>query len=401
MAGVDSTGWDVTTFSGWTTPLPTWTRDESTTLVMGDDAVPTSPNALVESMFAKIEQLALAHTAGTPPQDPAGEPISTLYLDASGVDYKQMVQKFMGMAVFFSQGTGDYLYKLTGSLNGGTPADNVNPYDGDPAKAYTAMEHKYDEGFGYFGAARHYDQFTDDEIAGKGGREDWQKYNDANGDDMISFKNEYNFGHSQNAAKRDRGTTDHNDDSTDFTADIFNAFVQGRQIIAEAEEDMGAEQIDALDAHIDTIIRTWEKAIAATVVHYINDVEADMAKFGEDDYSFNDHAKHWSEMKGFALGLQFNPDSPMHDKLDAYCYNRQGMHAIEADVTEEACITNASGSWNPLESRFARFHRRVGDAPVLPSAAPGADIGYAMSLNSALSILAEAYGFAGVNVQGW
>lgn len=401
IAGVDSTGWDVTTFGGWTTPLPTWTRDEVNRLVMTDAAVPTSPGAMVESMFAKVEELALLHTAGTPPQSPDGEPITTLYVDANGIDYKQMIQKFLGMAVFFSQGTGDYLYQLTGSLNQDTPADNVTPYDDNRETAYTAMEHKYDESFGYFGAARHYDQFTDDEIVGKAGREGWQQYNDANGDEVISFKSEYNFGHSQNAAERDLGTQDNGDDATDFTADVFNAFVQGRQIIDAAEGNLRAEQLGALDGHIDTIIRTWEKVIAATVVHYINDVLTHTDNFGTDEYSFSNHAKHWSEMKGFALGLQFNPNSPMHDELDAYCYNRQGVHAIEPNVTQEDCLVDDTGHWNPQESRFARFHRRIGDAPVLPSAAPQDGLAYGMSLNSARTILAEAYGFAAVNVQSW
>ena len=30
-----------------------------------------------------------------------------------------------------------------------------------------------------------------------------------------------------------------------------------------------------------------------------------------DEYDFYDHAKHWGEMKGFALSFQFNPRSPL------------------------------------------------------------------------------------------
>ena len=33
-----------------------------------------------------------------------------------------------------------------------------------------------------------------------------------------------------------------------------------------------------------------------------------------DDYSFDDHAKHWSELKGFLLMLQFNPRSQVRDE---------------------------------------------------------------------------------------
>ena len=34
-------------------------------------------------------------------------------------------------------------------------------------------------------------------------------------------------------------------------------------------------------------------------------VEGDMDLFGTDDYSFDSHAAHWSEMKAFALSFQF------------------------------------------------------------------------------------------------
>ena len=65
--------------------------------------------------------------------------------------------------------------------------------------------------------------------------------------------------------------------------------------------------MNELKAHRDAALSAWEKAIAATVVHYINDVIGDMEA---EDYSFYDHAKHWSEMKGFALSFQFNRRSP-------------------------------------------------------------------------------------------
>ena len=113
---------------------------------------------------------------------------------------------------------------------------------------------------------------------------------------------------------------------------------------------------------------TWEKAYAATAIHYVNEVLADMDAIGTPDYSFADHAKHWSELKGFALGLQFNPRSPLH-----------------------------------TSTRFADFHDLVGDAPVLPNdvGGPSAISDYRTDLESARAILAEAYGFDASNVTGW
>ena len=73
--------------------------------------------------------------------------------------------------------------------------------------------------------------------------------------------------------------------------------------------------------------------VAATVVHYINDtlgviedfVDIDGAGAGvdlafADVDAFYDYAKYWSEAKGFALGLQYNPRSPIYsgDNLNKY-----------------------------------------------------------------------------------
>ena len=92
-----------------------------------------------------------------------------------------------------------------------------------------------------------------------------------------------------------------------------------------------------LKAHRDTIVSTWEKCVAATALHYINDTLQDMAKFGTDDYSFASHAKHWGELKGFALGLQFNPKSPLNETVAGEDH-----------------------------SYFSKLHKLLGTAPALP-----------------------------------
>ena len=86
-----------------------------------------------------------------------------------------------------------------------------------------------------------------------------------------------------------------------------------------------------------------------------------MNKFGTTDYSFSTHAKHWGEMKGFALGLQFNPYSPVTD----------------AD--------------------FEQFHTLVGDAPVLESATTDEISTYKQNLVEARTILMNSYGFDAAN----
>ena len=63
----------------------------------------------------------------------------------------------------------------------------------------------------------------------------------------------------------------------------------------------------------DTALMAWEKSIAATAVHYVNDTLGDYENFGTDSFELrSDLAKHWSELKGFVVSLQFNRRSPLN-----------------------------------------------------------------------------------------
>ena len=139
----------------------------------------------------------------------------------------------------------------------------------------------------------------------------------------------------------------------------------GRRHGQDAGGDLSDDQMAELKGYRDTVVWGWEKAFAATAVHYINDTLGDMAKFGTEEYSFATHAKHWGELKGFALGFQFSPHSPLSD----------------AD--------------------FADFHAKVGDAPVLEDAGDDAIAAYKTALEEAAAILGAAYGFADENVANW
>ena len=289
------------------------------------------------------------------------------YVTASGLDLRQLIQKFLLGAVAYSQGTGDYL-----------KADYSTANDTQEGNApYSMVEHEWDEAFGYFGAARNYNDYTDDELASKGGRPEFSNgYNDANGDGLIDLTSEVNLGNSTNCAKRDRGATV----ATDFTATAFNAFLAGRTILNATPGNLDTEALALLEEAQLTASRTWEKCIAATVIHYINDTLNDMDNFAVDGYTslsaFRDHAKHWAEMKGFALGLQFNPDSP-----------------FRADAT----------TLQQLKDVLAL----MGDAPVLPDgtqngvAFTGGVTAYQADLEQARDIMQNIYNFAPENVLNW
>lgn len=330
LAGNDETGqhqdWS-TAFVGWTAP--------------GVD----TPESLVRHWFSEIDAAAVDRSNGIIPDGPDGQPVAAVYLSADGVDRQQLLEKFLHGAISFSQASDDYLDDDLADK--GLNADHTGPDDDAP---YTSLEHAWDEGFAYFGAAHVYDAMTDADIQDIG-------YVDADGDGAIDLGREYCFGASTNAAKRDAGAVV----PTDFTQDAWSGFYNGRKLLADTDGALTPEQMTELQGYRDQAIEAWEKAIAATIVHYINEVLVDMDSFGG-SYDFAGHAKHWSEMKGFALALQFNPRSPVSD------------------------------------GDFAQLHTLLGQAPVLPDAAQPDIDGYRADLLSARQLLGDAYGFDAANL---
>ena len=293
--------------------------------------------------------------------------IVTPYLDRQGRDYQQLIQKFVLGAVAFSQGTTDYL--------AGTNYRESNSFaDG---KTYTTAEHKWDEAFGYFGAARDFLKYDDASIRGKGTSEEFGKgYHDTNNDGEIDLTSEINLAASVNCAKRDLGSKD-NTSPTDFTKEAFEAFRKGRALLneasADAPNDLSDAQITELEGYATTAALTWEKCIAATVIHYINDLRKDMDEYSGESFAsvenFENVAKHWSEMKGFALGLQFSPYSPFRA-------NEEALKSLDDILT------------------------LMRDAPVLPGA-DNVDTYRNTDLITARNALRDAYGFDPENAEKW
>lgn len=263
------------------------------------------------------------------------------YTTDDGVDMSQMINKVLIGAVPYYQATGVYLNSLL-------ERDNSEARDGtDP---YTAMEHAWDEAFGYFGAARDYARYSDDQLAGS--VDDFTF--DSNGDGSIDFKSEYNFGLSRNAAKRDKGGS-----GVNFTKDIFDAFLAGRTAITNQG---GVEEISK---HRQAAAEGMEKVIAATVVHYINDTLSDMSDIGTADENLANLNKHWAEMKGYTVALQYNPFKLISD------------------------------------GQLRELHGIMGEAPKYD--APGSS-GYNTQVTNyerAKIVLQTAYGFSSENMKNW
>ena len=331
----------------------------------------------IELVYLWMDGLANEATDGQDPTitvaDGSEVNIASPMISKEGVHYRQLIQKFLSVAVNFSQGANDYLQTDFGSESA------LAQYK---TKTYSTGAHKFDEGFGYYGASRDLNDYADDEAAGKGGRAEYGNgYYDSNGDGLIDLTSEFVFGHAQNCAKRDRKKNAEGVPYTDFSKDAMDAFMIGRRIVENAEiaGELTDAANEALQAQIKIAATTWEKCIAATVVHYINDVSADMADFSNgafaDRSNFVNLAKHWGEMKGFALGLQFSPLSPFRD-----------------------------GSTGKSVTDLKRALELMGDAPMLPdgsqngqatNAASAADAidKYLSDLAEARTIFAEAYEF--------
>ncbi|ASP38649.1 DUF4856 domain-containing protein [Bacterioplanes sanyensis] len=299
------------------------------------DSEDAKPDALVQSWFAAVAALAAD-------ENHQGKD----YVSATGLDYQQLTEKFLLGAVAFSQTANDYLKADKGLLKQNSAGDK------DGSKPYTALEHQWDEGFGYFGAARDYNSYTDEQLKA-------QKDHDTNNDGQIDLEAEFTFPMAQYANKRDASI-----EGWDTSKKIMDAYLKGRQIIVDnygtdpvAGEGYHAELVEQAEI----IVETWEEIFAANVIHYINGTLADMQKIGGDDYDFDGHAKRWSELKAFALALQFNP-------------------IAEIDLDE-----------------LKQLHSLIGQAPVLE----GGNIeAYSTALTQARALLADVYDFEG-DVSQW
>lgn len=213
------------------------------------------------------------------------------YVSVTGLDYQQLTQKFLLGAVAFSQVSNDYLKADKGLLK-----QNKTGAKGG-TKSYTDLEHQWDEGFGYFGAARDYNKYTDTQLKS-------QKDNDSNGDKKIDLDSEYTFSMAQYASKRDLGI-----EGADYSKTIMDTFLKGRKII---QDNFGTDPVAGqgyhkeLESAAKLIIMQWEEIFAANVIHYINETLKAMEAINGDN--IGKLPKYWSEMKGFALALQFNPE---------------------------------------------------------------------------------------------
>ena len=271
---------------------------------------------------------------------------------ASGIRLDQMTQKTLWGAISYWQATSKYMSKIPTD-------DNSVAVEG---KSYTAMEHHWDESFGYFGAALDYNTgYTDDNDRKS------DPYFDSNSDGKIDFKTEYNVGWAVTAAKRDLCTGC--DAGLDFTKTIFDAYIKGRTMI------VNQEPLAQILEQRDLIMATWEKVVAAVTIHYINDVIDDMdAIIAAGDATVTpassataDYENHWGEMRGYANGLLYND-----------------FKKIATDNLNRLYVVMGTAPVYPKDGSFAAMQAYKGQLA-----------------GEAKAILKASYGFSDANMNSW
>ncbi|MCV6590359.1 MAG: DUF4856 domain-containing protein [Marinobacterium sp.] len=223
------------------------------------------------------------------------------YDAVNGLDYAQLISKFAMGAVFYNQAVDNYLDE---KLDAGTKPNNKAYKDGKP---YTGKEHVWDEAFGYFGAPAHTLDLTAEQVYNIAKRKpEAFKLADANGDGKVSLYNEMAFAHAYYAAGFDKGG------KTQYLHTITQAFFDGRQLLADADgQALTDAQRNTLKSYANVIAGNWEKVIAEAVFKYAGSTYKDLEKItaalendGDISKLYRTYAKHWGELKGFAMALQ-------------------------------------------------------------------------------------------------
>lgn len=216
----------------------------------------------------------------------------------TGYDYPQLISKFAMGAVFYNQAVDNYLDEKLAA----DEKPNDKPYS--EGAHYTGKEHVWDEAFGYFGAPAHALTLDAGQAYGIAKKAD-MGVADHDKDGKVDLYREMTYAHAYYAADADKS-------GTNYLHTITRAFLDGRNLIASAGgEALTDDQRDQLMGYADIIRTNWEKVIAEAAFKYAGSVYKDLQKLqvivesgGDATKAFREYAKHWSELKGFAMALE-------------------------------------------------------------------------------------------------
>lgn len=220
-----------------------------------------------------------------------------------GLEPAQMIAKGLMGALLYYQATSVYL---------GDKKINVDNTEVTEGKG-TAMEHHWDEAFGYFGAPTDYLTAEEPESSEDPTEKSWYWAKYANS----------------------------RAEAVDVREAIFTAFLEGRAAI-------GRKDMEARDQAIKTIRENWELLIAANVVHYNNAAIEDLKNNAE--AKFYHHA---SEGKAFLGCFKYNLDKSI---------SKADLDALEALLSDKpkAAYANKEATIAALEEANLKLQEIFG-----------------------------------------
>lgn len=283
---------------------------------------------------------------------------------ANGMNYPQLISKFVMGAVSYNQAVDNYLDEKLEADN----KPNDKPYKA--GAHYTGKEHSWDEGFGYWGAPAHALSLTPDQVYGIAKRKEGVvAAADANGDGAIDLVSEYTFGPAYYAAGSDRGG------KTTYMSTIMKAFVDGRKLITAAKgEKLTDAQRAELKGYAEVIASNWEKVLAEAVYKYAGSVYKDMEKLQAvieakgDTTKLNDkYFKHWGELKGFALALQtgksnLGETATKLNRLIGFGPLLENQSQVVDIDSKGNYVRDQGGSWGEYMLHMAKVQKLMVDA---------------------------------------
>ncbi len=216
---------------------------------------------------------------------------SVKYLfDENGIEYTQIIEKGLMGAVFYYQATSVYLSE--DKIGGAVDNETIIPGEG------TAMEHHWDEAFGYLGVPTDFPTNTDG----------------------IRFYGKY-----CNSRDPFVGTNDN----------LMDAFILGRAAISNKDMDVKAAQVP--------IIRfTWELVVASTAIHYLNGGNANLA-----DDAIRNH--QLSEAIAFTSALKYNTTKLISDAQIQEVLDLIGTNLYEVTSSDLVAARNILSSVYALD----------------------------------------------------
>ncbi len=214
-------------------------------------------------------------------------PTRTILVDANGFEYAQLIEKGLMGACFYYQGVAVYL-NPEGKL--AETVDNSTVVAGQG----TAMQHNWDESFGYFTSSI---GFPDDSLSTA---RYWSKYGKSRNTQLSSNDN------------------------------LLKAFIKGRAAIGNKDRATMLEAVSEVRAE-------WEKVSAGTAVHYLNAAKKKLT----DDAECN-HAL--SEAVAFIKALKYNPakkitEEQITEVLDAIGSNLYEVTPAGLDKAKSVLVT--------------------------------------------------------------